>query len=212
MSAPPDDSYLFFAPVPLARVRASGWTSEKQRAFVMALAELGNVSMAARSVGMSPRGAYALRARPGAESFADAWDRALLIGLDRARDMAIERVVRGIEVPVVRGGRVVGTQRRFEHRLMGPVMRALRGAAHGMPNEIEERLAYRARVREADERLGGPLDWDALPHVVAEREAEARRREYESLLADPDYRADIERRARENRRRHHAESARVRRL
>ena len=41
------------------------------------LAETGSVMGACEAVGMSRKSAYALRARPGAESFAAAWDAAL---------------------------------------------------------------------------------------------------------------------------------------
>jgi hypothetical protein len=63
-----------FAPVPLRR-RADGWTPMKQAAFLAALALTGCVREAARRVGMSRETAYRLRAKPGGESFADAWDR-----------------------------------------------------------------------------------------------------------------------------------------
>ena len=54
---------LRFTPVPLARTRASGWTAERQVAFIAALARTGVVRAAAASVGMSARSAYGLRAR-----------------------------------------------------------------------------------------------------------------------------------------------------
>lgn len=64
---------LAFDPVPMARRSARGWTVARQRAFIAALAHYGVVSDAARAVGMSVRSAYALRLRPGAESFDAAW-------------------------------------------------------------------------------------------------------------------------------------------
>ena len=65
-----------FDPVPSASTRRDGWTPDKQRAFIERLGECGVVSIAARAVGMSPKSAYVLRKRPGAESFAAAWDEA----------------------------------------------------------------------------------------------------------------------------------------
>lgn len=62
-----------FIPVPL-RARADGWTPERQAAFLGALAETGSVGEAARRVGMAREGAYRLRARVEAASFAAAWD------------------------------------------------------------------------------------------------------------------------------------------
>src|SRR5688500_16357126 len=64
-----------FYPVPL-RARRDGWTVQRQTDFLGYLAETGSVMAAAETVGMSRKAAYALRARPGAESFAAAWDAA----------------------------------------------------------------------------------------------------------------------------------------
>ena len=65
-----------FYPVPV-RTRRDGWTVQRQTDFLGMLAETGSVMGACEAVGMSRKSAYALRARPGAESFAAAWDAAL---------------------------------------------------------------------------------------------------------------------------------------
>lgn len=65
-----------FYPVP-TRARRDGWTVERQAAFLGFLAETGSVLGACERVGISRNSAYRLRARPGAESFAAAWDAAL---------------------------------------------------------------------------------------------------------------------------------------
>jgi hypothetical protein len=65
-----------FYPVP-TRTRRDGWTVQRQADFLGMLAETGSVIGACEAVGMSRKSAYALRARPGAESFAAAWDAAL---------------------------------------------------------------------------------------------------------------------------------------
>jgi hypothetical protein len=65
-----------FYPVP-TRTRRDGWTVQRQVDFLGMLAETGSVLGACEAVGMSRKSAYALRARPGAESFAAAWDAAL---------------------------------------------------------------------------------------------------------------------------------------
>ena len=57
-----------FAPVPL-RYRKDGWTPERQRRYVVALAETGHLGKAARAVGMTEQSAGKLRRRPGAASF-----------------------------------------------------------------------------------------------------------------------------------------------
>jgi hypothetical protein len=65
-----------FYPVP-TRTRRDGWTVERQADFLGMLAETGSVIGACETVGMSRKSAYRLRALPGAESFAAAWDAAL---------------------------------------------------------------------------------------------------------------------------------------
>ena len=65
-----------FYPVPV-RTRRDGWTIERQADFLGLLAETGSVIGACEAVGMSRKSAYRLRALPGAESFAAAWDAAL---------------------------------------------------------------------------------------------------------------------------------------
>lgn len=70
MSAPP---VIAFTPVPVRR-RADGWSPDLQLRFILALSRGLTPGEAARSVGKSRQNAYALRKRPGAESFAAAWD------------------------------------------------------------------------------------------------------------------------------------------
>lgn len=60
-------------PVPL-RARVDGWTPKRQSDFLAALAETRSVLEAARRVSMARESAYRLRRKPGAASFAAAWD------------------------------------------------------------------------------------------------------------------------------------------
>ena len=88
-SAPPlpDPSTVLgtgFAPVP-RKYRHDGWTPERQKAFIEALADTGCVTRAAAMVNMAQTNCYALRRAPGAEGFRAAWDAALDFGLGRLR-------------------------------------------------------------------------------------------------------------------------------
>ncbi len=65
-----------FTPVPV-RARRDGWTALRQAEFIGWLAQTGCVREAAARVGCSRETAYRLRRRPGAESFAHAWDSVL---------------------------------------------------------------------------------------------------------------------------------------
>lgn len=113
----PDDDPLVFAPVPTT-TRHDGWTPDRQRAFIAALASHGGVAAAARSVGMTPQGARKLRRRAGAEGFARAWDAAVEEGRIRASEEALRRGTEGVLVPVTYAGKVTGQRRRFDNRLL----------------------------------------------------------------------------------------------
>src|SRR3546814_6975661 len=68
---------------------------------------MGSVGPAAKAVGMGRASAYRLRERPGAESFAAAWDRAISMGRMRQYDYAMDRALNGVTiVRVLRGGAV----------------------------------------------------------------------------------------------------------
>lgn len=122
-SLDPDDP-LLFTPAPHSG-RHDGWTSERQIAFVQALIIYGTVKQAAVSVGKSPKSAYALRKRSGAEGFARAWDTALEEGRMRALDIGMQIGVEGAEVPVFYQGRRVGTKRRYNNALLRASINAL---------------------------------------------------------------------------------------
>ena len=123
---------LAFTPVPV-RARHDGWTVMRQKGFILRLALGGCVTVAAKGVGKTRKSAYRLRERPGAESFAAAWDRAMGWGQDRTIDVGLERALLGERVPIVRDGRCVGERLRYDNRLTIAVLNALdrRGAGLG---------------------------------------------------------------------------------
>ncbi|WP_019515809.1 hypothetical protein [Sphingomonas sp. Mn802worker] len=104
-------------PVPV-RVRADGWTAERQRTFLTVLAETGSVSAACQESGVSSRSAYRLRARPDAEGFARTWDQALKIATVRLTTLAFERATRGTVREVWKDGTLVQTTREPSDRLL----------------------------------------------------------------------------------------------
>ncbi|HEX8579411.1 MAG TPA: hypothetical protein VF655_07430 [Allosphingosinicella sp.] len=106
-----------FAPVP-RKYRHDGWTPERQKAFIEALADTGCVSRAARMVNISQQNAYALRRSAGAEGFRRAWDAALDFGLKRLKDIAFERAVEGYLVPVFVAGKLMGFRRKHNDALL----------------------------------------------------------------------------------------------
>jgi len=132
-SPDPEADTLAFTPVPSTSARHDGWTAERQRQFIDLLATHGGVAHAARTLGMTPQTANRLRRRPGAESFARAWDLALVEGRQRAYDEAVRRGKDGVRIPVIRNGRVVAHRHRFDNRL-------LFAACYGEPFSRYDRL------------------------------------------------------------------------
>jgi hypothetical protein len=117
-SQEPSRTLPAFTPVPRLCERHDGWTPERQQGFIEALADYGSVRAAANSVGLAPEGAYRLRRQPGAEEFAAAWEAALDHGIRRIEDVAMERALNGVEVPVYSYGKLVGTRVVYNDRLL----------------------------------------------------------------------------------------------
>mgnify|MGYP003117572494 CR=1 FL=1 len=101
-----------FTPVPRLRERSNGWKPQVQRAFIEALADTG------RQVGRAEVGAYLLRRHPEAASFRAAWQAALDLGMQRIEDVAMDRALNGVEVPVYSYGKLVGSRRVHNDRLL----------------------------------------------------------------------------------------------
>lgn len=107
-----------FDPVPRQRNRHDGWTPERQKAFIEALADTGSVRRAANMVNMSQANAYALRRAAGAEGFRRAWDAALDFGLARLKDEAFTRAIEGELIPVFDRGKLMGFRRKRNDALL----------------------------------------------------------------------------------------------
>lgn len=125
-----------FTPVPRQRNRHDGWTPERQRAFIEALARTGSVSHAAREVNMAAEGAYQLRLHPKGESFRKAWEAALDFGVQRLEDIALERAMNGVLEPVFGRDGQIGERRRYNDRLLMFLLRH-RLAYRYAPNKDE---------------------------------------------------------------------------
>jgi hypothetical protein len=106
-----------FAPVP-RKYRHDGWTPERQKAFIEALADTGSVSRAAAQVNMAQANCYTLRRSPGAAEFRRAWEAALDFGVKRLKDVAFERAMEGQLVPVFVAGKLIGFRRKYNDRLL----------------------------------------------------------------------------------------------
>ncbi|WPZ04556.1 hypothetical protein T8S45_03175 [Blastomonas marina] len=107
-----------FISVPRQKDRANGWKPDVQRSFIEALADTGSVKAACRKVGRAEVGAYILRRHPEAASFRAAWQAALDLGMQRIEDVAMDRALNGVEVPVYSYGKLVGARTVYNDRLL----------------------------------------------------------------------------------------------
>jgi hypothetical protein len=158
----------------LRKPRADGWSPQRQRTFLLALADTGVVSDAAEAAGMSVSSCYKLRRSPGAENFAELWELALRYAARRIVDVAFERTINGVEEPIFNAeGRRIGAKRRYSDRLLMFMLRA-----HGP--EIY-RNAHRS-IRDPEE----PLPSEPPPFEEALRKLEPAPPAEPHLLMPPD--------------------------
>ena len=138
-------AFLKFDPVPV-RAQHNGWNAGRQRRFISALARGFNPGEAARALGKTRQSAYDLRKRPGAESFAAAWDEALAFaGQVQAAGTAPGAGLAGIETLLV--------PRYYRGRLIGFVQREdVQGAMRllGRLDQLAERLDTSDREAQAE--------------------------------------------------------------
>lgn len=157
-----------FAPVPRKRQRHDGWTGERQRGFIAALAACGSVSAAARHVGKTARSAYRLLDSEGATGFALAWDEAIEAGLDRTMSEALNRALHGQLVPIYRRGKLQRVELRKSDKLaLGLLGGRSLGGVSGLRLCAEDRAAHRADQRLYDAAAPGLARQLVTQQIVA---------------------------------------------
>lgn len=174
-------NHIAFAPVPRQRARRRGWSEERQRMFIFALARCGSVARAARACAMTARSAYHLLDAPGAEQFARAWDRAIDEGIERVRADALRHALGGAFVPVFRKGRLVRVEYRRSDALALALLSGRDRGVDAFRRSALGRRRYREDMRELDavrdkHGSGSPEAWAEHQRLVDRIEAE---------LADP---------------------------
>lgn len=182
-----------FAPVPRQKRRCDGWTYDRQRAFVVALAHTGTVERAAAAIGMTAVGAYQLRRQPGAEGFAQAWADALAVGVERLTDVMMERAIHGVPIPVFHLREQIGERRWYNDRLL---MFALRhhdperygrnsGGTASVPPHVRRALRAEWEAEQAEQRRR-EMNPDEVRKRILAKIAEVRRRfgEHDALVVD----------------------------
>lgn len=136
--------------------------------FIEWLARTGSVTAAAEAAGLSRAQVY--ERRKTHKLFSRAWTKALSLGVDGLHDQAMHRAMEGDERPIVRKGELVGTERRFDNRLLQFLLKAHRPEfAGGTQTATEsEQEAMAKRLKAAAKRL----DAHRVRQAVAKKEVQ----------------------------------------
>ena len=168
-----DDPLLSFEPFLHKAPRRNSITPELQRRFVATLAATGIVKLAAKRIGKSLEALYKLRARPGAEGFAGAWDAALERGAARLEDMAMERAMLGTRTPIVSGGEILGHWNKPDNALLRFLLQHRLPERYGVHDLKPGHPVYesiRAEVLAEQEPLAGAGEAEVLASLNAKLE------------------------------------------
>jgi hypothetical protein len=138
----------------LASASSPDLTPKALNTFLLHLGRTGSVTFAAARASLPRRALYKRRAAD--EAFAEHWEEALQIGVDRLQDDAMRRALQGTERAVFRNGRQLGSVQQFDNRLLQFLLKAhrpetygerARAAASPLPFDLAKRLAARRAAR-----------------------------------------------------------------
>jgi hypothetical protein len=132
---------LNFEPVVRKIKRPDGWTPELQRELIARIAATGTIQQAVWQMGKHATGAEALYKKPGADSFRQSWDAAIIIGRRR----------NGLDSQAPFMGEVPGITRRG--KLLASTAGPLPGQVMNERGEWEDEASMRARGEEAKESV-----------------------------------------------------------
>lgn len=152
-------------PIPIP---AETWTRDKQRAFLVHLAETGCVRQACAHVGMSRQSAYKLRRRVSHSVFALGWDVAIDMSRQALLDEATERAFLGREEPVWYHGEQVGSRTVHNDRLLMFLLGHKREPLNAMLDPAQMMALFPSMLDMVDQILPSPL----TPEFLAELKAE----------------------------------------
>ncbi|WP_115547551.1 hypothetical protein [Sphingorhabdus pulchriflava] len=155
--------------------RSDGWSGGRQAAFLAHLADNGVVEDAARSVGMSVSGGYALRRQARGFAFDLGWEAALILARRIVADRLMSAAIRGEEARWVREEGITTYTRQNTRLSMALLDRV--NPATAVPEVLAVVVRFDCYLQMLDEGLNGQELWDlffeeALP--ASDREARAR--------------------------------------
>ena len=145
-----------------SRKRLAGWSAERQRLFLVKLAETGSVHLASAAARLTARSAYRLRARSPA--FAAAWDTADQLAVGRLSAIAFDRAINGRTEQVWQEGQLVAEKRLPSDRLLMWLLARLDPRRFAAPWELRKDAAADPQ---ATARESFPALLDALPDIVS---------------------------------------------
>lgn len=159
----------------LRKQRADGWTPQRQRDFIAALADCGVVEQARQTVNMSR--ASCSRLRRESPAFAAAWEAAIAHAANGLVDIAFDRAFNGTDMPVFdKDGRRIASRRQHSDRLLMFLLRAykperFRHAHKDVRDPGEAPPAAAAPLEETLERLA-PVTPEAPEQLMSPDELE----------------------------------------
>ena len=162
--AEPPIAAMPFDGVPLedSRKRWAGWSAERQRLFLLNLAETGSVHLACAAARLTARSAYRLRARsPG---FAAAWDTADQLAVGRLSALAFDRAIHGRTEQVWQEGTLVAEKRLPSYRMLMWLLTRLDPRRFAAPWEMRK---DGAADPQAEARESFPALLDGLSDIVS---------------------------------------------
>ena len=145
-----------------SRKRLAGWSAERQRVFLVNLAETGSVHLASAAARLSARSAYRLRARSPA--FAAAWDTADQLAVGRLSAIAFDRAIHGRTEQVWHEGQLVAEKRLPSDRLLMWLLARLDPRRFAAPWELRK---GDAADPQAEARESFPALLDSLSDTVS---------------------------------------------
>ncbi|MGZ3233174.1 MAG: hypothetical protein ACXU7O_00570 [Croceibacterium sp.] len=146
-----------------SRKRLAGWSAERQRLFLVNLAETGSVHLASAAARLSARSAYRLRARSPA--FAAAWDTANQLAVGRLSAITFDRAINGRTEQVWQEGELVAEKRLPSERLLMWLLARLDPRRFAAPWELRK---DGAADPQAAARESFPALLDGLSDTVSE--------------------------------------------
>ena len=146
-----------------SRKRLAGWSAERQRLFLVNLAETGSVHLASAAARLTARSAYRLRARSPA--FAAAWDTADQLAVGRLSALAFDRAINGRTEQVWQEGTLVAEKRLPSDRLLMWLLARLDPRRFAAPWELRKDSAADPQV---EARQAFPALLEGLADLAAD--------------------------------------------